>query len=387
MGKIIGQNIPGLSLSMLLICMLLCGQKAEASTREMQLFDQAYHLYLSYQPAKAIEQFRLFLVEFPDSSLKDAALFWLAKSLIQVQSPEEAKVIFGTIRQNYPGSPFMQYVTRELSSIGNATEVRDPLRIAKNGEPKGNARTETNENAAKADVLYIKVRELEQREIYIANSAAVLDSLGIDDVPWRSNNILEDIENEDILYEKAISMNISADSIQQRSLAGLYTFNREQTEYLNRFLVICLFLTMEIKEATDERVVESIMVEYQAVMERKDSGYDSSLLASELQTHARNGMPLEDMHALYPDKTKFNRCRVVELEAAMKEKIADVQDDGTGIFWTERGFMIIRLLSRGNICNPQYRNVRDKAAVKRLIAELRGERKRVKHADQVEEKK
>lgn len=387
MGKIFGKNIPGLSLSIVFICMLLCGQRAEAATREMQLFDNAYHLYLSYQPEKAIEQFRLFLEEFPDSSVKDAALFWLAKSLIQVRSLEEAKAIFGVIKQNFPGSPFMQYVTRELSSFDNAAEVRNLLPGAENSESKGNARTETGDNAGEADALSLRIRELEQREKYITNSAVVLDSLGIDDVPWRSNNILLDMENEDFLYEKAISMNISADSVRQASLAVAHAFNKEQIDYLDRFLVICLFLTMEINEAPDERIIESIMVEYQEVIGIDENGYGSSPVASELQTHARNGMALEDIHALYPDKTKFSRCRFAELEDGMKEKIADIPDDGTGIFWTERGFMIIRLLSGENICNPQNRNFRDKSAVRRLIAEMRGERKRGKHAEQGKEEK
>lgn len=91
-----------------------------ASSRESELFDQGYEYYLSYQPQKAVETFNIFLKEFPDSSAKDAAMFWLGKSLIRLKQFETAKKVFSEIKQKFPESPFISYIDRELEIISRA---------------------------------------------------------------------------------------------------------------------------------------------------------------------------------------------------------------------------------------------------------------------------
>ena len=79
--------------SKLIICVLLSvmlfpGADLDASTREVELFNKGYEYYLSYQPEKAVEEFKAFLKEFPGSSVKDAVMFWLGKSSIQLKNFE-----------------------------------------------------------------------------------------------------------------------------------------------------------------------------------------------------------------------------------------------------------------------------------------------------------
>ena len=112
-------DLAKLSFCMLLVCILLPDGTTEASHREFQLFDEAYYSYLSYQPKKAVEEFTLFLEEFPDSSAKDAALFWLAKSLLQIKSVEEAKKTFAWIKEQFPESPFSRYAVKELDTLAD----------------------------------------------------------------------------------------------------------------------------------------------------------------------------------------------------------------------------------------------------------------------------
>src|SRR4030065_1377362 len=73
---------------------LIIASNSYASYQEFELFEQGYEYYLSYQPEKAAETFRIFLKEFPLSSAKDAAMFWLGKSLIQLKSFSEEKEVF-----------------------------------------------------------------------------------------------------------------------------------------------------------------------------------------------------------------------------------------------------------------------------------------------------
>jgi len=388
MGKVFCKNISKLTFCILLTCILIFGGRAHASYREFQLFDRAYLSYLSYQPEKAVEEFRLFLAEFPDSSAKDAALFWLAKSLLQIKSMEEAKKTFADIKEQNPESPFNRYATKEMETIGNLIDEQSSVKGLKDAQagqklfdadkPQKMYDTE-RENT---DVLQRRLRELEQREKYIINSAVVLDRIGIHDVLWRTSNIFEDIENEQILYEQATGLNITADSAQQRELIGMYKLNEEQADYLNRYLVICEFLTTKMNDMTDERIVESLTVKYKTIIYKEDGTFDTLMLASELQTYARNGMSLEDIHALYPDATKFASVREQDLEGGMKEKISYFQNDETGVFWTEDGFMIIRLISQNKLpCDPgEFKQSQAKNRIRTFITELKGQRKREKNA-------
>ncbi|MBI5189035.1 MAG: tetratricopeptide repeat protein, partial [Nitrospirae bacterium] len=116
MGKDFYKNnkLTGVVLS---VIMLLIVSDTYASYREFDLFDQGYEYYLSYQPVKAVETFNIFLREFPDSSAKDAAMFWLGKSLVQIRSLGEAKKVFSEIKREFPDSPFKQYANTELEAI------------------------------------------------------------------------------------------------------------------------------------------------------------------------------------------------------------------------------------------------------------------------------
>lgn len=85
-------------------------------SRELQLFDEAYHSYLSYRPEEAAEGFRKFLQEFPNSFAKDAALFWLAQSLLRMNAISEANETFAFLREQFPDSPFIRYVPQEVNT-------------------------------------------------------------------------------------------------------------------------------------------------------------------------------------------------------------------------------------------------------------------------------
>ncbi len=93
---------------------------ANASHQEFELFDRGYEYYLSYQPEKAVEAFRIFLKEFPNSSAKDVVMFWLGKSLIHLKSFREAEKVFSEIKHQFPDSPFIPHIDKELETISKA---------------------------------------------------------------------------------------------------------------------------------------------------------------------------------------------------------------------------------------------------------------------------
>jgi len=104
--------------------LFLAPSGAYASQGEFELFDRGYEYYGAYEPGKAVETFRMFLKEFPESSARDAAMFWLGKSLIQTGSVEEAKKVFSELKQQCPESPLIPYVDRETEDPGNQENRR-----------------------------------------------------------------------------------------------------------------------------------------------------------------------------------------------------------------------------------------------------------------------
>jgi len=211
MGTIFCKNLSKLTFCVLLISTLFFERTAYASHRELELFDHAYQAYLSYQPEEAVEEFRIFLEEFPDSFAKDAALFWLAKSFLQIKSIEEAKKTFAYVKEQFPESPYSHYVRKEMEALSNVSERLSSVKgtvDVEAGQKLVEAETPVVSEAstdqktddadirreaarlqelldgerAKTDFLQRRVKELEQRAAYILNSSLVLDRLGIHDV-------------------------------------------------------------------------------------------------------------------------------------------------------------------------------------------------------------
>jgi len=91
-----------------------------AADREAEMFTKGYEYLFSFNPEKAAQTFRVFLGEFPHSSARDAAQFWLGKALIALGSYAEAEQMFLDIKREFPESPFLSFVDRELAEIAKA---------------------------------------------------------------------------------------------------------------------------------------------------------------------------------------------------------------------------------------------------------------------------
>jgi len=129
MGKNFNKDTIGITAVVLAIVILLSTREAYPAYREAELFDLGYEQYLSSQPEKAVEAFTLFLGEFPRSSAKDAAMFWMAKCLIQMRRDQEAKGMFEKMTREFPESPLNPLAIREIEKLGEAdvAKVSEPI--------------------------------------------------------------------------------------------------------------------------------------------------------------------------------------------------------------------------------------------------------------------
>ena len=112
---------------------------ASASERETELFNKGYEYLFSYKPDKAAETFRIFLKEFPESSARDAALFWLGKTLISMKLYGEAELTFQTIQKEFPDSPFIVFIDIEMEEIARVRSEGSSRDVSKTADAQKDA--------------------------------------------------------------------------------------------------------------------------------------------------------------------------------------------------------------------------------------------------------
>ncbi|MCG2721053.1 MAG: hypothetical protein L6290_03410 [Thermodesulfovibrionales bacterium] len=122
MGQNSGHNQPVLIILLFLAVFLLAAAGEDSASREAGLFNRGYESYLSYQPEKAVQELTAFLREFPDSSARDAALYWLGKSYMQLKYFGEARKAFSEIRQNFQESPYLSHAEREMEMLSRTED-------------------------------------------------------------------------------------------------------------------------------------------------------------------------------------------------------------------------------------------------------------------------
>ena len=557
MGKSFCSDKAGLRISIIAFILLLGVCNIEASHREFALFDSGYKYYLSYQPEKAAEEFRIFLKEFPHSSAKDAVLFWLGKSLMQLKSPEEAENVFLEIKQQFPDSPFIVYIKKELEIIPKLYDKNNKVTIAlpdepgniksndvkialsedrvnvqeneiqkqeiqkKEGEEKeagkehvtpspepviektpqtGEIKADTEDKSKKADQsastikkrnlfsvqmgvfkhkktandlqvklvktgypvkvinvtsknssvykvmagayetrkeaesnalklkrayglntmvsmyevseqdiqpekpeeqkitdeleiqekglsdeqekigaqvqtaaiekgqteltrelmsekmteynqLEIKIREKRytMQEIfdYMMSSQSMINKLGMKEILWRSGNVYDDFIIEQILYDESKNINTSSDMNMPGELIEKYQLNSAEADYLHRYLSINELIHSKIKELPEEKVVESLNIQYQDGDKQKKIG-----LSTEIQMKAKNGISFEDIYKSYSDIISYAITNYKDIQEGLKEKMQFMQNNEVIVIWSEVGYRVLKPVTKNISLKP-----------------------------------
>jgi hypothetical protein len=345
-----------------------------AISREVELFDKGYAYYLSYQPDRAAEEFRQFIKEFPGSSAVDAAMYWLAKSLIQLKASEEAKKIFFEIRDRYPMSPFNKYIEKEIENISLSPKDEkivmdlktDPGTIAvpeaklKDAEERAVRAENLLKTAAgerdslkqyleaerkRIDGLQKEISECEKKIVYAKTSASVLNTLGIGEVAWGSGNVMDDYLNEQILLDKAKQLNLSPDMKTYEAIVEVYKFDSKQAEYVLKLLTISSLIDVKLKDMQDEKVFEKLFVTYDGSNAEKDK-YTKIAQSTELQKLAKEGVSFQEIQRLYSSVVQFAVIGFEEMDPSVKETIQSLRTGEIGVIWSANGYIIIKPVLR-----------------------------------------
>lgn len=173
----------GFIAALFLFVFLFVGADTCSSYGEFELFSRGYEFYLSYKPEKAVEAFETFLKEFPDSSARDAALFWLGKSFIQLKDYPMAERIFADIKQTFPESPFTPHIDKELEILGRVDMMKETEAVLDDAKKrKDTSESIPPEKKEKADILEVKTvkspEDTRKKEPPVSPKPASLSKVG-----------------------------------------------------------------------------------------------------------------------------------------------------------------------------------------------------------------
>ena len=105
---------------------------SHAADSEPELFVRGYEYILSLDAHHAAGIFRQFLQEFPQSSARDAAMFWLGRALVSLKSYAEAEQLFRAIPREFPESPYLRFIDVELDEIArlrSSPPAKEPVSV------------------------------------------------------------------------------------------------------------------------------------------------------------------------------------------------------------------------------------------------------------------
>lgn len=398
-----------------LVFFLMTGNGTASSVeQEIELFSKGYQYLFSYKPDKAADTFRIFMKEFPQSSVRDASMFWLGKTLIGLKSYNEAEMMFQTLQKEFPESPYIGFIEIELEEIakgrsaGNVGETKKEVEFQKdirteetshaiNNEESDSKLTQLLADKEKSEALLeeerIKTAELlglltnvkEQQNSslfspgrtyrshlepdavvrignreyplaqiidYHVSASLVFQRFGIKDVVWRTGNSLDDFVTEELLFLEAKKTLVPTDITRLNEMVKSRALSGAEKDYFEKFMIIARYIDTQYAEDPIEKWIELLTVDY-----RPGDVDSKTVLATDIQKAAREGKSFEEIGKIHPERVKFSRLSIQDFSAKYKEKSQIIQklnflNEETVVIWSEKGYMLIKPISSRAHFNP-----------------------------------
>ena len=214
-------------------------------------------------------------------------------------------------------------------------EVKEPAQLQEDqatGEETGKQSVEE-----KKELPSIPEEQAHSDNDTVASSRDALRKVGIQGALWSTGDYNQDFIDEQILYNEAVKLNLSADEDALNELRERYTLGMEEVDYLKRFLLICKLIDQKVREIPGDKIVEVISVRYKDAGQREQPEF-----AAGLQALANQGVTFEEISGLYPDVVHFRTFPFQELPEWIQERIQGLQNYEIGVIWSEEGYMILK---------------------------------------------
>lgn len=231
-----------------LVCLLLIASPVVAAdSKDSQIFISGFNAYQKKDYQAAVEKMTTVLKNYPDTQLRDMALFWLARANYKAGNQQDAARYMAQFFREYPESPLRGTVEDELVTLANAYAKDEKSRVAEKSDSGKAARekqaAETRRIAgekAEAEQLAKQkaeqlagdreaaekaARDKEERERHVAEKAArdkaeaeriALEKAEAD----RLAKLKADEEQQRITADRAASDRAAKDKLDQERMAA-----------------------------------------------------------------------------------------------------------------------------------------------------------------------
>ena len=115
---------------LLLVAVLIPAPAFSLDSEDSQIFISGFNAYQRKDYPAAIDNMSGLLKKYPDTTLRDMALFWLARAHYKAGNQQEAAKHMAQFFRDYPESPLKGTVEEELVALADSYEKGQPLPVA-----------------------------------------------------------------------------------------------------------------------------------------------------------------------------------------------------------------------------------------------------------------
>ena len=125
--KIFGASFQRALAVLLVVAVLLPAPAFSLDSEDSQIFISGFNAYQRKDFTAAIDNMSVLLKKYPDTSLRDMSLFWLARAYYRAGNEQEAAKHMAQFFRDYPNSPLKGTVEEELVALAENYQKTQPL--------------------------------------------------------------------------------------------------------------------------------------------------------------------------------------------------------------------------------------------------------------------
>jgi hypothetical protein len=281
------RNILQLLVVLVIISSLVVPPAFCQETEDSQVFIVGFNAYQQKDYATSIEKMNEVLQKYPDTPLRDMALFWLSRSYYKAGNQQEAARYLSQFSKEYPDNPLKNTVEDELLSLTARYEKSEKL---PGGAPLVTPPDQLAAQKARAEKERIAVAKTEEAKLAAAESARVA--------------VLKQAEAKAAAEKKELERAAAAKTEQDRLAAAT------KTEESLRAEAVAETARVAAQKAESERLAKA-----QADRER--------VAQAEAELARMNALKTEKEHKAATDKADRERIDFVKAEEAKQAAVAE----------------------------------------------------------------
>ncbi len=212
--KLCRNILPRLLVVLVIISSLIAPSAFCQETEDSQVFIAGFNAYQQKDYASSIEKMNEVLQKYPDTPLRDMALFWLSRSYFKVGNQQDAARYLSQFSKEFPDNPLKSTVEDELLSLVARYEKGEKLPVGSPPVKQPDRMAAQKAKAEKERIAAVKAEEAKK-------AAAAAESARIAALKQaEENSAAEKKEQERVAAAKAEQERIAAAKAEEAKLAA-----------------------------------------------------------------------------------------------------------------------------------------------------------------------